>query len=52
MPIKRILLGIAADGVTPRFAELFEGTKDKTRIAFGALQRDVAIDPALMRPPP
>jgi hypothetical protein len=51
MPLKRINFGIAADGVTPRFAELFETGKDKTRIDFGALQRDVAIDPALMRPP-
>ena len=52
MPLKRILFGIAADGATPRFAELFESGKDKTRIDFGALQRDVAIDPALMRSPP
>jgi hypothetical protein len=51
MPLKLLRFGVAADGVTPRFAELFEGGKDKTRIEFGALQRDVAVDPALVRPP-
>jgi outer membrane lipoprotein-sorting protein len=51
MPLKLLRFGVAADGVTPRWAELFEGTKDKTRIEFGALQRDVAVDPALVRPP-
>jgi hypothetical protein len=51
MPLKLIRFGIAADGATPRFAELFEAGKDKTRIDFGALKRDVAVDPALMRAP-
>jgi hypothetical protein len=51
MPLKLLRFGVAADGVTPRFAELFEAAKDKTRIEFGALQRDVAVDPALVRPP-
>jgi outer membrane lipoprotein-sorting protein len=52
MPLKLIRFGLAADGATPRFAELFEAAKDKTRIEFGALQRDVPVDPGLMRPPP
>jgi outer membrane lipoprotein-sorting protein len=51
MPLKRLRFGVAADGATPRFAELFEGPRDKTRIDFGALQRDVAVDPALVRAP-
>lgn len=51
MPLKLIRFGIAGDAVTPRFAELFEAGKDKTRIDFGALKRDVPVDPALMRPP-
>jgi len=51
MPLKLIRFGLAADGATPRFAELFETGKDKTRIEFGALQRDVPVDPSLMRPP-
>jgi hypothetical protein len=51
MPLKLLRFGVAADGATPRFAELFESGKDKTRIDFGALQRDVPLDPALMRPP-
>jgi outer membrane lipoprotein-sorting protein len=50
-PLKKIVSGIAADG-TPTFTELYEGGKDKTRIEFGALKRDVPLDPALMRPPP
>jgi hypothetical protein len=52
MPLKELRFGVAADGVTPVFAELFEGPRDKTRIEFGALQRDVPVDPALVRPPP
>jgi hypothetical protein len=51
MPLKLLRFGVAADGVTPRFAELFEAAKDKTRIEFGALQRDVVVDPSLVRPP-
>lgn len=51
MPLKLLRFGVAADGVTPRYAELYEAAKDKTRIEFGALQRDVAVDPGLMRPP-
>jgi outer membrane lipoprotein-sorting protein len=51
MPLKLLRFGVAADGVTPRYAELFEAAKDKTRIEFGALQRDVPVDPSLVRPP-
>lgn len=51
MPLKLLRFGVAADGATPRFAELFEGGRDKTRIEFGALQRDVPVDPAVVRAP-
>jgi hypothetical protein len=51
IPLRLIRFGVAADAATPRFAELFESGKDKTRIEFGALQRDVVIAPAMMRPP-
>jgi len=51
VPLKQLRFGVAADGVTPLFAELFEGPRDKTRIQFGALQRDTAVDPATVRPP-
>jgi hypothetical protein len=51
LPIKRLAFGLAPDGAIPRFAELIEGPRDKTRIDFGALQRDATVDPALVRPP-
>ena len=51
MPLKLLRFGVAADGATPRFAELFEGGRDKTRIEFGTLQRDVPVDPAVVRAP-
>jgi hypothetical protein len=51
MPLKILRFGLGQDGAVPRFAELVEGPRDKTRIDFGALQRDVAVDPALVRPP-
>jgi outer membrane lipoprotein-sorting protein len=51
MPLKLLRFGVAPDGVSPRFAELYEGPRDKTRIEFGALQRDAAVDPALVRAP-
>jgi len=50
-PITRLRFGLASDACTPRFAELFEGQRDKTRIDFGALRRDAPIDPALFRVP-
>jgi hypothetical protein len=51
LPIKRLGFGLAPDATSPRFAELIEGPRDRTRIDFGALQRDVPVDPALVRPP-
>ena len=51
MPLKQIRFGLGEDGAVPRFAELVEGARDSTRIDFGALRRDVAVDPALVRPP-
>jgi hypothetical protein len=51
MPLKQLRFGLGEDGAVPRFAELVEGARDKTRIDFGALRRDVAVDPALVRPP-
>jgi hypothetical protein len=51
LPLKLLRFGIAADGVTPLFTDLIEGPRDKTRVEFGALQRDVPVDPALVRAP-
>ncbi len=51
MPLKLLRFAVAPDAVTPRYAELFESAKDKTRIEFGALQRDVPVDPSLVRTP-
>jgi hypothetical protein len=51
MPLKLLRFGLGQDGAVPRFAELVEGPRDKTRIDFGALQRDVPVDPSLVRPP-
>jgi hypothetical protein len=51
LPIKRLGFGLAPDATSPRFAELIEGPRDRTRIDFGTLQRDVPVDPALVRPP-
>jgi outer membrane lipoprotein-sorting protein len=48
---QRFSFALASDLVTPVRATMVESAKDKTDIVFGALQRDVAIDPAKMRPP-
>jgi outer membrane lipoprotein-sorting protein len=45
--LARLRFGLAPDACTPRFAELFESERDKTRIDFGALRRDAPIDPSL-----
>jgi len=50
LPVQKIAFALAQDRVTPTRVELVEGPRDKTVITFGALQRDVPIDPALMRP--
>jgi outer membrane lipoprotein-sorting protein len=49
--LEKIAFALAADKVTPVRVELVEGPRDRTIIKFGALQRDLAIDPARMRPP-
>jgi hypothetical protein len=49
LPVQKIGFALAADRVTPTRVEIIEGPRDKTTIAFGALRRDVAVDPALMR---
>ena len=51
MPLKQLRFGLGQDGAVPRFAELIEGARDRTRIEFGALARDVAVDPSVVRPP-
>ncbi len=49
--VLRIGFALAADLVRPKLATLVETARDKTDIVFGDLQRDVAVDPATMRPP-
>ena len=49
-PATRIALTLAPDRVSPRTAVLSFGARDKTEITFGALQKNVAVDPAKMRP--
>jgi hypothetical protein len=50
-PMQRIDFALAPDLVRPTRATLVETARDRTDIAFGALERDVAVDPAKMRPP-
>lgn len=49
--IKSIGFALASDLVRPIRATLIEGVRDRAEILFGDLKRDVAVDPALMRPP-
>lgn len=49
--VDRLTFALAPDLVSPRRATMIEGPKDKTEIVFGALVRDVAVEPARMRPP-
>jgi len=49
--VQKIAFALAADLVRPTRATLVESARDKTEIVFGDLQRDVAVDPAKMRPP-
>ena len=51
MPLKALRFGLGEDGAVPRYAELVEGARDKTRIDFGTLARDIPVDPALVRAP-
>ncbi len=50
--LQRIAFAVAPDKISPTRVELVEGPRDKTLITFAALQRDAAIDPQRMRPPP
>jgi outer membrane lipoprotein-sorting protein len=50
LPVQRITFALAADKVSPTRVEIVEGPRDKTTITFGALKRDVPVDPASMRP--
>jgi hypothetical protein len=50
-PMQRLRFAIAVESALPRFAEIYEGPRDATRIDFGALHRDAPVDPSLMRPP-
>jgi outer membrane lipoprotein-sorting protein len=50
--VQHLTFTIAADRVTPVRAVLVEGPKDRTEIDFGTLAKNVAVDPALVRPPP
>ncbi len=49
--VQRIAFALNVDLVRPKSATLVESARDKTDIVFGELQRDVAVDPAKMRPP-
>jgi outer membrane lipoprotein-sorting protein len=42
---------LAPDRVTPVSATIVEGARDRTEIVFGALEKNVAVDPARVRPP-
>lgn len=48
---KKLSFSLAPDLVSPKSVVILEGARDRTEITFGALQKNVAIDPARMRPP-
>jgi Outer membrane lipoprotein carrier protein LolA len=48
---RKIVFSLAPDLVSPKSVVLLEGPRDKTEIMFGAMQKNVAVDPARMRPP-
>jgi outer membrane lipoprotein-sorting protein len=50
--LAKIEFELATDLVRPTRAVLTESEKDRIVIEFGALERDVTIDPSLMKPPP
>jgi outer membrane lipoprotein-sorting protein len=50
-PATRIVFTLAPDLVSPRSATLTFGPRDQTDITFGAMQKNVAVDSAKMRPP-
>jgi hypothetical protein len=47
----RIDFSLAQDKVSPRNATLVFGPRDKTQITFGPMQKNMVVDPAVMRPP-
>lgn len=49
--MQKILFSLGKDRATPTRATLVETERDKTEIVFGAMQRDVTIDPAYVRAP-
>ena len=49
--MQKILFSLGKDRATPTRATLVETERDKTDIVFGAMQRDIAIDPAYVRAP-
>ncbi|MEO8878441.1 MAG: outer membrane lipoprotein carrier protein LolA [Polyangiaceae bacterium] len=48
--LQKILFSLGKDRAMPTRATLVEAAKDKTDIVFGTMQRDIAIDPAFIRP--
>ena len=50
-PLERLAFTVAADRMTPTRATLVEGPRDRSDIVFGALAKNVPVDPALVRPP-
>ena len=49
--MQKILFSLGKDRATPTRATLVETERDKTEIVFGAMQRDIVIDPAYVRAP-
>jgi outer membrane lipoprotein-sorting protein len=49
--LKRVAFVLSSDLVAPLRATLVEGPKDKTEIVFGALEKNVAVDLARVKPP-
>ena len=49
--MERLAFALAPDLVRPTRAVIVETAKDRTDIAFGALEKDVGVDPSKMRPP-
>jgi outer membrane lipoprotein-sorting protein len=50
-PARKLAISLAADLVSPKSVTIIEGPRDRTEITFGAMQKNVPIDPARMRAP-
>jgi hypothetical protein len=48
---RKLQFSLAPDLVSPKSVVIVEGPRDKTEIAFGAMQKNLTIEPAKMRPP-